>query len=356
MGSTFPRGVVIGASAGASGGSKGADSITPGTGSNRSIGGLSVAAASLYMVARWVGACWSRAPGAVGLGDRGPPGRAPAHRVTLARPPAHLAAIARGRARARRALGRAPGPRPRIRVRQSPMLAASVRRRAADREVLRHRGDAGGRRAASSRADGCVIALQNGLGNVEQVAAAVGPARGARRARDLRRRPCREPGVARVTVFADPIAVGAAVAGTAAAERHARAWAERFAAAGIPTEYTPDAPGAPLDEDLLQRGAESARRAVRPALRGARRRPRRARDHGRGHRRVLRGRGRARRRAAGADRGRVSRSLLRATRARRRRITARRCCRTSSAAGRPRSRPSTDASGATGARRVSRRP
>lgn len=46
-------------------------------------------------------------------------------------------------------------------------------------------------------------------------------------------------GVARITVFADPIALGAAIAGTSAAERHAREWAERFAAAGIPTELTP---------------------------------------------------------------------------------------------------------------------
>ena len=47
------------------------------------------------------------------------------------------------------------------------------------------------------------------------------------------------PGVARVTVFADPIALGAAIVGTPAAEGHAREWTERFAAAGIPTELTP---------------------------------------------------------------------------------------------------------------------
>ena len=87
-------------------------------------------------------------------------------------------------------------------------------------------------------AGGCVIALQNGLGNVEQVAAAVGPAR-AVGGRVIFGAAIPRAGVARVTVFADPIALGAAIAGTPAAERQAREWAERFTAAGIPTELTP---------------------------------------------------------------------------------------------------------------------
>ena len=70
-------------------------------------------------------------------------------------------------------------------------------------------------------ADGCVIALQNGLGNVEQVAAAVGPAR-AVGGRVIFGAAIPRAGVVRVTVFADPIALGAAIAGTPAAERHAR--------------------------------------------------------------------------------------------------------------------------------------
>jgi 2-dehydropantoate 2-reductase len=86
--------------------------------------------------------------------------------------------------------------------------------------------------------DGCMIALQNGLGNVEQVVAAVGPER-ALGGRVIFGATIPRPGAARVTVFADPIALGAAVAGTPAAERRARDWAERFAAAGIPTEHTP---------------------------------------------------------------------------------------------------------------------
>jgi 2-dehydropantoate 2-reductase len=86
-------------------------------------------------------------------------------------------------------------------------------------------------------ADGCVIALQNGLGNVEQVVAAVGADR-ALGGRVIFGAALPRPGVARVTVFADPIAIGAAVSGSSTAEARARAWAERFATAGIPTEYT----------------------------------------------------------------------------------------------------------------------
>ncbi|MEO6029011.1 MAG: ketopantoate reductase family protein [Candidatus Binatia bacterium] len=86
--------------------------------------------------------------------------------------------------------------------------------------------------------DGCVIALQNGLGNVEQVTAAVGADR-ALGGRVIFGATIPRPGAARVTVFADPIALGAAVAGTADAERRAREWVERFVAAGIPTEITP---------------------------------------------------------------------------------------------------------------------
>jgi 2-dehydropantoate 2-reductase len=85
--------------------------------------------------------------------------------------------------------------------------------------------------------DGCVISLQNGLGNVEQVVAAVGAER-ALGGRVIFGAVIRRPGVARVTVFADPIALGAAVAGCGAAEERARAWTARFAAAGIPTELT----------------------------------------------------------------------------------------------------------------------
>jgi 2-dehydropantoate 2-reductase len=86
--------------------------------------------------------------------------------------------------------------------------------------------------------DGCVIALQNGLGNVEQVVAAVGPDR-ALGGRVIFGAVLSRPGVARVTVCADPIAIGAGVPGRDVAEDEARAWSARCAAAGIPTEYTP---------------------------------------------------------------------------------------------------------------------
>jgi 2-dehydropantoate 2-reductase len=86
-------------------------------------------------------------------------------------------------------------------------------------------------------ADGCLIALQNGLGNVEQVVDAVGAER-ALGGRVIFGAVVPRPGVARVTVIADPIAMGAGVPGTPAAEGLAGAWAERFAAAGIPTAYT----------------------------------------------------------------------------------------------------------------------
>ncbi len=85
--------------------------------------------------------------------------------------------------------------------------------------------------------DGCVVALQNGLGNVEQVAAAVGAER-ALGGRVIFGAVLTAPGKAIVTVFADPIALGAAVPGTAPAEQLARTWAERLAAAGVPTEHT----------------------------------------------------------------------------------------------------------------------
>jgi 2-dehydropantoate 2-reductase len=84
---------------------------------------------------------------------------------------------------------------------------------------------------------GGVISLQNGLGNVERVVEAVGATR-ALGARVIFGASLPRAGVARVTVFADPIALGAAAPGTPEAEDRARRWVARFAAAGIPTEYT----------------------------------------------------------------------------------------------------------------------
>jgi 2-dehydropantoate 2-reductase len=87
--------------------------------------------------------------------------------------------------------------------------------------------------------DGCLVSLQNGLGNVEQAEAAIGASRTIG-GRVIFGAEIPRPGVARVTVFAEPVAVGAAVRGTPLAERHAQAWARHLAEAGIPTEYTAD--------------------------------------------------------------------------------------------------------------------
>jgi len=88
-------------------------------------------------------------------------------------------------------------------------------------------------------ADGCLLSLQNGLGNVERVLAAVGAER-ALGGRVIFGAEIPRPGAVRVTVCADPVAVGAVAAGKVPAEAHARAWAARFGKAGIPAEFTPD--------------------------------------------------------------------------------------------------------------------
>jgi len=87
--------------------------------------------------------------------------------------------------------------------------------------------------------DGCLISLQNGLGNVERVRDAVGAGR-AVGARVIFGAEIPAPGRARVTVCAEPVAIGAAVVGDPAADAHARRWAARIAAAGIPAEAVSD--------------------------------------------------------------------------------------------------------------------
>jgi len=93
--------------------------------------------------------------------------------------------------------------------------------------------------AAALAADGCVVSLQNGLGNLEQVARAVGTTR-AIAGRVIFGAELPRPGVARVTVCADPVAIGAATPRVAEAEAHARVWASLIAATPIAAEYTPD--------------------------------------------------------------------------------------------------------------------
>jgi len=87
-------------------------------------------------------------------------------------------------------------------------------------------------------ADGVMISLQNGLGNAEVVEAIAGAER-ALGARVIFGTRLTAPGQARVTVFADPTAIGALVPG-----RHprrdamAREWARTFDAAGVPAVAT----------------------------------------------------------------------------------------------------------------------
>lgn len=86
--------------------------------------------------------------------------------------------------------------------------------------------------------DGVAISLQNGLGNVEQLEAAVGAGR-ALGARVIFGATRPAPGCARVTVFADPTAIGALAAGVhPARDAAARTWAARLDAAGVPAVYT----------------------------------------------------------------------------------------------------------------------
>lgn len=88
-------------------------------------------------------------------------------------------------------------------------------------------------------ARGAVISLQNGLGNVEQVEAAVGAER-ALGGRVIFGAELPRPGSARVTVSAESVAIGAVARGNARAEELARLWATRLTGAGIEADYTAD--------------------------------------------------------------------------------------------------------------------
>jgi 2-dehydropantoate 2-reductase len=87
-------------------------------------------------------------------------------------------------------------------------------------------------------ADGVAISLQNGLGNVETLAAVFGPAR-TLGARVIFGAMVDAPGRVRVTVFADPTAIGALDPSVLPARNAAaRRWAALIDAAGVPAEYT----------------------------------------------------------------------------------------------------------------------
>jgi 2-dehydropantoate 2-reductase len=86
--------------------------------------------------------------------------------------------------------------------------------------------------------DGVMISLQNGLGNVETVEGIVGAPR-ALGARVIFGATIPASGQARVTVFADPTAIGSLAPGRhPARDRAAREWAARLDAAGVPAVYT----------------------------------------------------------------------------------------------------------------------
>lgn len=85
---------------------------------------------------------------------------------------------------------------------------------------------------------GVAISLQNGLGNVESLAAAVGAER-TLGARVIFGAVIPAPGQVRVTVFADPTAIGTLEPGRhPQADDAARLWAERIDRGGVPAVFT----------------------------------------------------------------------------------------------------------------------
>jgi 2-dehydropantoate 2-reductase len=85
--------------------------------------------------------------------------------------------------------------------------------------------------------DGLVVSLQNGLGNLEAAASAVGASR-VLGGRVIFGAELVAPAHARVTVYAEPVLVGSPDPGDGARHAAAAAWAARLAAAGVPAEPT----------------------------------------------------------------------------------------------------------------------
>jgi 2-dehydropantoate 2-reductase len=101
--------------------------------------------------------------------------------------------------------------------------------------------------------NGFLVSLQNGLGNVEAAARAVGADR-VLGGRVIFGAELVEPGRVRVTVFADPVLVGSPDSADGAQRSAAAAWATALAAAGIPAEPT-DALAAELWGKVLYNAA-----------------------------------------------------------------------------------------------------
>ncbi len=85
--------------------------------------------------------------------------------------------------------------------------------------------------------EGVLVCLQNGLGNLEVAAAAVGEAR-VLGARVIFGAEIVAPGRVRVTVYADPVLIGSPDPADHRLGAAATRWAERLAAAGVPAEPT----------------------------------------------------------------------------------------------------------------------
>lgn len=89
-------------------------------------------------------------------------------------------------------------------------------------------------------ANGVLISLQNGLGNVEALGAQVGLHR-VLAGRVIFGAEIVAPGQVRVTVYADPVLLGGwRLRDHPQLESVARSWADRFATAGIPSAYSED--------------------------------------------------------------------------------------------------------------------
>jgi len=88
-------------------------------------------------------------------------------------------------------------------------------------------------------ADGVLLSLQNGLGNLEAAAQALGPAR-VLGGRVIFGAEVVAAGHVRVTVYADPVLIGSPDPADAARCAAAVRWAAHFAAAGVPAEPTDD--------------------------------------------------------------------------------------------------------------------
>jgi 2-dehydropantoate 2-reductase len=87
--------------------------------------------------------------------------------------------------------------------------------------------------------EGVMICLQNGLGNGEAIAEIVG-ARRVLAGRVIFGAEVAAPGRVRVTVYADPVLVGAWDTGDPWLLAQAHVWADQFAAAGVPATYCDD--------------------------------------------------------------------------------------------------------------------